>query len=318
LISGKLSLSRTAVDVASVARAASDAVKPLAIAKSLAFTADIASDLGAARMDGERLKQILWNLLSNAIKFTPEGGTVSLRIEKQHRELVIDIADTGVGIAPEFIPHIFQRFRQADMGETRQHMGLGIGLALSRQLVELHDGTITAESDGPGRGARFLVRIPWIEAGREAHHESVRRTPRASAESRSSLLGLHVLLVEDDTETREAMRWMLARAGADVNAVATAGDALAALRRDSSQVIVSDLGLPGISGFELVRRIARLYDELGQPPPPSCAVSAHARDVDRQRAIDAGFDIYLAKPVTPERLIEAAKDLRDILTSKRD
>jgi signal transduction histidine kinase len=316
LISGKVSLSRTAVDIASIAGGASEAVKPLAIAKKLTFSAHVAPDLGVALLDGERLKQIMWNLLSNAIKFTPEGGAVSLRVDKRDGTLVIEITDNGAGISPEFMPHVFQRFRQADMGETRQHMGLGIGLALSRQLVELHDGTIVAESDGAGRGARFVVRIPWRDASRET--QAIRRTPRAMAESLGSLRGLHVLLVEDDADTREAMRWMLSRAGADVNAVATADEALSSLQGNNSQVIVSDLGLPGVSGFELVQRVAQLYDELGEPPPPSCAVSAHARDVDRQRAIDAGFDIYLAKPVTPERLIEAAKDLRDILAAKRD
>lgn len=317
LTSGKLALARSSVDVARVARAAFETVKPLAVANGITLSVQVAGDLGFAVLDGTRLTQILWNLLTNAIKFTPAGGSATLHIRRLDENIQLEVADTGEGIAPEFLPHVFERFRQADMAATRRHTGLGIGLALAKQLVELHGGMITAQSDGLGRGATFRVRLPFVS--HEALGEDGVGDPLATGVSATSpLAGLGVLLVEDDTKTQDAMRWTLEQAGATVEVVASATEALAALDRESgNEVIVSDLGLPGMSGFELMERIVDQNRQRGRRPPPSCAVSAHVRDVDRRRAIEAGFDMYLTKPVTPERLVEAVTDLRDILGTNR-
>jgi PAS domain S-box-containing protein len=316
LTSGKLVLWRSEVDVAEVARAAVEMVKPMAAGKRLALSARIPDDLGSALLDGTRFKQILWNLLTNATKFTPEQGRVTLSLQQRDGCLEIEVEDSGEGIAPAFMPHLFEKFRQADMGETRQHMGLGIGLALTRQLVELHGGQIQAESHGPGRGAVFRVRLPWPRAEGALAKSAATDVPASRPSEPPALAGLHVLLVEDDGSTREAMRWTLAHSGALVDAVATAEQALSALSgADPAVVIVSDLGLPGVSGYELIERVVADYRRQGRRAPPSCAISAHARDVDRQRAIDAGFDLYIAKPVTPERLIEAVRDLGDVYTT---
>jgi len=324
LTSGKLLLAPTSAEVESVARAAVDIVRPTAQAKGVALEIDIPGDLGTAILDAARFKQVLLNLLSNATKFTPEGGKVTLRVRRGGGCLEADVTDTGEGIAPEFMPHVFERFRQADMGETRQHAGLGIGLALSRHLIELQGGTIEAESEGPERGSTFRVRLPWVDPAREplAQRAGAEAAERAS---KSALRGLTVLVVEDDSRTREAMCWTLDRAGATVMAFGSGVEVLAALdeldhRGDGAasapDVVITDLGLPGMSGYELIQRIADRCRARGRKPLPGCAVSAHARDVDRQRAFAAGFDVYLTKPVTPERLLDAVEDLRAVAESE--
>jgi CheY-like chemotaxis protein len=232
-------------------------------------------------------------------------------VAREQDGLVVEVADTGEGIDAAFLPHVFERFRQADMGETRRHSGLGIGLALTKQLVELQGGTVEAHSEGRGRGALFVVRLPWRNAVVLPSEPSAVRVDSRSGET---LNGVSVLLVEDDRGTRDAMEVTLARAGARVTAVTSASEALAALDAAGSgpDVIVSDLGLPDHTGYELIERIVARERTRGRRAPPACAVSAHARDVDRQRAMAAGFDLYLAKPVRPERLVEAVEDLRDI------
>jgi PAS domain S-box-containing protein len=314
LASGRHVLSLSAVDVAAVARAACDTVKPVAQEKGIVLTAEIAPDMGYAVIDGVRFEQILWNLLTNATKFTNEGGRVSLTARKAGGQLEIEVADTGEGIAPEFMPRVFERFWQADMGETRQHMGLGIGLAITKELVELHGGTIRAHSEGRNRGSVFSVRLPWIEA---AAAPAPDHRPRVA--SATPLQDLHVVLVEDDRNTRDGMRWTLERAGATVVAAANVAEAIAELEAAPCPcVLVSDLGLPGQSGFELIERVLSRFERRGLRPPPALAVSAHVRDVDRRRAIELGFDMFLPKPITPARLIEAVSDLREVLPAQHE
>jgi PAS domain S-box-containing protein len=330
LVSGKLSFAPTVVSVVSVVRDAIEIVKPAADAKRLVIDIEVPHDIGSVVLDAVRLKQVLWNLLTNATKFTPPGGKICVRAQRRDVELEIDVEDTGEGIDPEFLPHVFERFRQADMSDARQHGGLGIGLSLSRQLVEIQGGTIEAHSDGLGTGSLFRVRLPGVDPnharGREPNRSGV------FAIVGTPLTGLRVLLIEDDPNTQEAMRWMLVRAGANVVAVSTPTEGLFALGlyaeatapgfqqpRDATtiDVIVSDIGLTGMTGYELIERVVEDSHRRGRPPPPACAVSAHARDVDRQRAIAAGFDLYLPKPLTPERLVSAVVDLRDIAAAQR-
>jgi PAS domain S-box-containing protein len=316
LSAGKLRLAPAPLDVADIARAACDVVEPAARGKHVALALKLDEGLGRGVFDAARLQQVLWNLLSNAIKFTPSGGQVTLRVCRSSGKLAIDVTDTGEGISPEFMPHVFERFRQADMGRTRQHTGLGIGLALCRHLVELQGGTIEARSEGLGRGAAFSVLLPWSEVAALAVDAGA--VPPLGGPER--LRGVVVLLVEDDESTREGMAWTLANAGATVVPVSSGAEALARLGQAESEtgapghldVIVSDLGLPGMSGYSLIEHAVQLRRTCGLGPLPACAVSAHARDADRQRAIDAGYDLYLAKPVTPEQLIEAVEDLRDV------
>ena len=317
LASGKLALACSAVDVRAIAQVALDMVKPQASGKQLALTAELGGECLAV-LDGTRLEQVLWNLLTNATKFTPTGGAVTLRVRADEaRGIELEVSDTGEGISAEFLPHLFEKFRQYDMGETRQHMGLGIGLALARQLTELHGGSIEAESEGLGRGALFRVRLPWLKPGPDVRAAAEAR-PSAASDT-TPLRRLRVLLVDDDTLTRQAMRWTLTRAGASVVDVATGAEALAALGAgDGADVIVSDLGLPLMSGLALIESIVQTARRQGRRTPPSCAVSAHARDVDRRRAIDAGFDMYITKPVSAERLVEAVSDLQAILASGRE
>lgn len=314
LASGRLTLAPRSADVAALARAAIEALRPFADAKSLELELILATGLGYAVLDPDRLGQVLRNLLSNAIKFTGDGGRIALRVARRDDWLEAVVTDTGEGIAPEFLAHVFERFRQADMRETRRHAGLGIGLAVSRSLVELHGGTIEAESEGLGRGAAFRVRLPW-RSGAPASRTSAFDGHGAAA----PLRGVRVLLVEDDEGNRDAMRWTLDRAGAQVVPVGSAAEALAVLdarEGDPSDavtdVLVADIGLPGASGYELVELLIARARARGISPMPACAVSAHARDVDRRRAIDAGFDFHVAKPVTPERLVAAVQDLREI------
>jgi PAS domain S-box-containing protein len=322
LRSGKLSLAPMPIDVGSVLLAALEVVRPAAVAKNLELAVDVPSELGVARFDPARLKQVLWNLLSNAAKFTLPGGFVGVRARRTQAWLEIEVVDDGEGIDPQFMPHLFERFRQADMGETRAHGGLGIGLALSRQLIELQGGRIEAHSEGRGRGACFRVCLPWIDADLDSGHTS---PAGARALPSEPLAGVGVLLVEDDTRTRQAMALTLERAGAAVVPVATGEEALARLAPGApgeaspqplgADVIVCDLGLPGMSGYELIGRVGDVYRAHGENVPPACALSAYARDVDRARAIETGFDLYVPKPVSPERLIEVVEVLRDIARS---
>lgn len=311
LMTGKLLLSPDSVAIEDVARAIVDVVRPTARSKDITLVIEAAPNLGRAILDAARLRQVLCNLLSNAIKFTPKGGTVTLSLHNRDGFLEAEIADTGEGIDPDFFPHLFERFRQADMGKTRQHGGLGIGLALCRQLVELQGGVISAHSDGRGQGATFKVKLPWVAPRLVNGGPAFSRNH--TRDGRSRLRGVTVLLVEDDSNTLAAMESTLHRAGATVLAVRSGAAALDVLETADVPakplVLVSDLALPDMSGYELVERITSVRQSRGRPLIPACAVSARARGTDRRQAIEAGFDMYVPKPVTPEQLVGAVADL---------
>src|SRR5439155_12965139 len=281
IIAGKLRLELAPVDLASTVESAIDAVRAAADAKEIALQCDLDHDVGPARGDRSRLQQIVWNLVANAIKFTPNGGQVDVRLARDAQGAVITVRDTGIGIQADFLPHIFERFRQADSTSTRVHGGLGLGLAIVRHLVELHGGTVAAASPGHGQGATFTVRLPIsarsIDTGDAAWLSTL---ARRSGQPFVPLDGIHVLLVEDESDMRESVAMSLDLCGARVTAVGSAVAALEVLDRDPPDVILCDIGMPGEDGYTLVRRIRARGPEHGGETP-MVALTAYARDEDR-------------------------------------
>ncbi|WP_437963422.1 hybrid sensor histidine kinase/response regulator [Sorangium sp. So ce260] len=314
MMEGKLHLRPRDTDLAQVAGAAVDAVRPAAEAKRIQLEAAHDDQAGLVRVDPDRIQQVLWNLLSNAVKFTPPGGRVWIRVWRDGGELRISVADTGHGISREFLPHVFERFRQADTTPQRRQAGLGLGLAISRQLVELHGGTLSAESPGEGLGAVFTVALPASAAvNRDAALATAAPRAAGPAAIARPLRGLRVLLVEDDPDTRDVMACTLGEQGAAVTAVGSAQAALEVLSAAGAggrpHVLVSDLGMPDLDGYELLRRLRAMEGERGDPPLPAALVTAYARTDDHARALAAGFAAHLAKPVEPELLAAAIAQL---------
>ncbi len=314
IISGKLRLDVRQVALTRVIEAAVDSVNQAAEAKSIELEVEVEVESDLVRGDPNRLQQVVWNLLSNAIKFTPKGGHVGVRVERAGSDVCIRVSDTGAGIAPEFLPHVFERFRQADMGTTRAHGGLGLGLAVVRHLVEQHGGTVRAASDGEHLGSTFTVNLPIsavnTHAAGETQEEAAagREQVRAPQETEGLLQGVRVLVVDDHTDARELLAMVLSSAGASVSAAASAPDALEALKREPPDVLVSDIGMPGEDGFALVRRVKALRPEDGGRTP-AIALTAYATEEDRLRALAAGFAEHLPKPVEPADLVTAVAHL---------
>ncbi|WP_437668789.1 hybrid sensor histidine kinase/response regulator [Sorangium sp. So ce131] len=313
MLAGRMHLNLQEADLAQVAGAAVDAIRPAAEAKHIQLDAAYDAQAGLARVDPDRLQQVLWNLLSNAVKFTPPGGRVSLRVQRGGGEVRIVVEDTGSGIRRELLPHIFERFWQADMTAQRRQGGLGLGLAISRQLVELHGGTLSVDSLGEGLGSVFTVALPVGAVDRADALAAAGPRAASAAAAALPLHGLRVLLVEDDPDTREVMAYMLGEQGAEVTAVASSQAALdvlsAATAGGRPHVLVSDLGMPDMDGYELLRRLRAIEAERGEPALPAALVTAYARTYDHARALAAGFGAHLAKPVEPELLSAAIAQL---------
>jgi CheY-like chemotaxis protein/anti-sigma regulatory factor (Ser/Thr protein kinase) len=257
--------------------------------------------------DAARLQQVISNLLSNAVKFTPEGGQVLVLLQRNDSRAKVIVTDTGRGIRPEFLPHVFERFRQADGSTTRQHGGLGLGLAIVNHLVELHGGHVSATSEGEGRGATFTVELPLTApvVSAPAHADPSTRSAEAV-----QLDGLNVLLVEDDRDAAEVVRTILERAGATVNFVPNAMQALERLRDTRFDVLVSDIGMPEMDGYGLIRRL-RETETAANQYTPAIALTAFANKDDREEAIKAGYQMHLAKPVSPADLTRAVARVRN-------
>jgi NO-binding membrane sensor protein with MHYT domain/CheY-like chemotaxis protein/nitrogen-specific signal transduction histidine kinase len=307
IVSGTLRLDVQRLDPLTVVEAALGTVQPALLAKQIALHTDLAGWQGELRGDihGDpgRLQQVLWNLLSNAVKFTPQGGSVQVLLAREGQEVVIRMRDSGIGIAPAFLPYVFDRFRQQDASITRHHGGLGLGLAIARQLVELHGGTIAVDSEGESTGARagttFTLRLP-LAAPAAASDTAPPAAGRVQA--LADLSGLKVLLVDDAPDTLEVLEQILVQAGATVMAAASADVALALLAHALPDVIVSDIGMPATDGFELMRRIRQRPSGAGAAIP-AIALTALTRKEDRDRALQAGFTDYLAKPVEAAALV---------------
>ena len=305
---GKLNLEVRPIDLMPVVAAAVDIVQPAANARGIQIQVSTDASLGPVAGDPARLQQIVWNLLSNAVKFTSRDGWVyvSLRQSESSAELVVQ--DTGMGIDPEFLPSVFERFRQAESSVTRSHRGLGLGLAIVRHLTELHGGTVAAESPGEGQGSTFTIRIPLAaRASAESAAEKTRVEEAAILPVRAPLEGVRVLLIEDEPDTRELLSLTLESAGAEVAAVDSAQEALKNLQVFTPDVLLSDIGLPLESGYELIRKVRALASEVRKVP--AVALTAFATEKDRQQALSAGFQIHLSKPVEPDALVETIKRL---------
>jgi len=306
-ISGKLRLERRPVNVAEIVRAAVDTVMPAVDAKGIRLLTTIDEAAGVILADPDRVQQVIWNLLSNAIKFTPTDGVIDLAVSRHGSDVEIVVRDTGIGIHPEFVPYVFERFRQADVGSRRQYGGLGLGLAIVRHLVELHGGSVRAESPGEGLGATFRIVLPARAVRQDAvpAFPAVPRPPHSPAGGR--LDGVRVLVVDDEADARDLFGSILRGAGAEVDLADSADRAIDILATRPPRVLVSDIEMPGRDGYELLET-ARARTGSSHPFA-AIAVTAYARDVDRQRAIEAGFDLHLPKPVEPGDLITAIASL---------
>ncbi|MGV2287337.1 response regulator [Trinickia sp. YCB016] len=303
IMAGKLRLDLERLDLGDIVEYVIRSVQPAADAKEIRIT-PIIEPAVPVQGDPARLQQVIWNLMSNAIKFTGKRGSVEVLLSRVEGEVELTVSDTGQGIKPEFLAHVFERFRQEDTGTTRQHGGLGLGLSIAKQLVEMHGGRIKAMSDGEGCGATFTVRLPTanIEPMRVA---GARSQP---VEMPPALAGLHVLIVEDEPDARELVERLLQERGATTTALDNAADALAAYQAAPPDVVVSDIGMPGEDGYEFIRKLRALEqaasERSGQSrTTPAAALTAFARSEDRRRALLAGFQTHIAKPVDPLELV---------------
>jgi CheY-like chemotaxis protein len=277
---------------------------PTAEAKGLKLETEIDSKTGSISADPNRLQQVIWNLLSNAVKFTPRGGRVSVRVAPNEGNAEITVADSGSGIPREFLPHIFERFRQADSGAARRHGGLGLGLAIARHLVEMHGGTIQAESDGRDKGATFRVVIPLMNVNARSIGRGDARASSRDGSSGLHLDGIRVMVVDDDADALGLVRDILESAGAEVVTVASGEAALQRLESDRPHVLISDLGMPQMDGFQFIRQIRQLTDQ-GLRRIPAAALTAYARSGDRAKSLRAGYEMHLSKPIEPAELVAA-------------
>jgi CheY-like chemotaxis protein len=308
IVSGKLRLEMRPVDIGEVVEEAVDTVRPTADARGVTLTVVI-NHVGPVSGDAQRLQQVIWNLLSNSIKFTPQGGRVDLRIEQAASMVRIIVSDTGQGIDADFLPHVFDRFRQASAAPGQaSRKGLGLGLAIVRHLVEAHAGTVSAASDGSGRGATFTVEIPVMVGRTVLSTEPPHGYSPSTLESHLSLAGIRVLVVDDDADARDMLKISLEQYSASVRVVASAQEALSEVAIEIPDVLVSDIEMPDTSGYDLVRQL-RHSDNQDLRRLPAVALTAYARTEDRVKALLAGFQTHVPKPVEPAELVTVIASL---------
>ncbi|MBO0724509.1 MAG: PAS domain S-box protein [Blastocatellia bacterium] len=314
IITGRFKLDAQPVEIEHVFHAAVDVIKPSAEAKGIALSEVMEAPDGMVLGDDNRLRQAIWNLLSNAVKFTSKGGRIEARLGRAEGQIEITVKDTGIGIDPKFLPHVFDRFRQANASSTREYGGLGIGLAIVRHIVELHGGGILASSPGKGRGATFKIRLPLISGPRLERQEGTGVEPMPPAKERKILEtsgrldGARVLLVEDNPETLELLKFIFDEAGAEVITATSVDDALETLERFQPDALISDIAMPDRDGYDLIREVRSRELEQGGKIP-AVAVTAYARAEDRMRLLAAGFQMHIAKPIVPDELIAVVASL---------
>jgi len=302
IISGQMRLDVQPVMPFAFVQGAIESARPTADARGVLLEAILDPAAGPVSGDANRLQQVAWNLISNAIKFTPRGGQVQVTFERVNSNIEICVADSGIGIRPDFLPHIFERFRQADATSTREHGGLGLGLSIVKHIVELHGGTVEASSDGEGQGATFRVRLPLAvsRSNPDRPHEHPRSSQRPAVPFvNADLSNLVVLVVDDDPDSRDLLHRLLSDCGATVTAAASAAEALAATNIQRPDLLISDIGMPEVDGYQLLRSLRASSDVRF----PAIALTAFARSEDRTRALLAGFVAHVSKPVEPAELI---------------
>lgn len=303
---GRLTFTPHPVDLAAVLRAALTTVHPAASAKNIEILSSISPVLPMVSGDEGRLQQVIWNLLANAVKFTPRGGTITVRLSQIGSNLRLTVQDTGKGIEPGFIPYVFEAFRQEDSSTTRSHSGIGLGLSIVRSLVELHGGSITAASDGRGRGATFTVELPVLESMPTVSGRAKRPRPEVPAPTADFpvMIGSTVLVIDDQAFTRDVVAAIFNRAKADVHVASSVREGIEKFKAESPDIVICDIALPVEDGYAFVREVRQMPEPFRNTP--IIALTAFGRPEDRQRALDSGFDAYLKKPVEPAELISTA------------
>ncbi len=291
IISGKLRLELQPADLPAIVREAIETVRPAADAKAIRIVTVLESLDNVVQADAQRLQQVIWNLMSNAVKFTPQGGRIEVRVRQDDPDVVIEVVDSGIGIAADFVPYVFDRFRQADSRFSREHGGLGLGLAIARHIVEMHGGQIDVSSEGVGKGATFRVRLPTAAMASDAATQ-----PMPAKMPTQRLAGIRVLAVDDQEDALAMLRDALEAAGADVTTAVGAEEAIRLIELAPPDVLVSDLGMPGMDGFELIRRVRGSTNVRAQRLP-AAAITAYARPEDRALALESGFQVHMPKPV---------------------
>ncbi|MDZ8049967.1 MAG: ATP-binding protein [Aulosira sp. ZfuVER01] len=310
ILRGKLALSLETVNLAAIIEAALDTVRLAAEAKSIEINLNLDKRVAQVKGDSSRLQQVVWNLVSNAIKFTPSGGRIEVNLKQIDSQVQIQVKDTGKGINPNFLPHVFEYFRQADSSITRRSGGLGLGLAIVRQLVELHGGRVWAESPGEEKGATFTVAFPALQKSLSLAEKDRNLYDDSYSFSMlyAPLEGVKVLVVDDDVDTREFLAFLLEQQGAIVTIAASAHEALAAIAQSKPDLLLSDLGMPEVDGYALIRKLrAMSVDQGGQIP--AIALTAYAAETTQQQVFAAGFQLHIAKPADPSKLITAIASL---------
>ncbi|MBN3924506.1 ATP-binding protein [Nostoc sp. NMS4] len=304
IVQGLIRLNIRKVDLVPIIQAAIEVVYPTSEIKDIQVEFNLDSSVGQVMGDAERLQQVVWNLLSNAVKFTPNGGRVEVHLEQVNSNVQITVSDTGKGISADFLPYIFERFRQADSTTTRVDNGLGLGLAIVLHLVEMHSGTVSAFSEGEGRGAKFTVSLPLLEP----QPEQFIKESKVKVDNLSILNGLQILVVDDNADTRELIAFILEQSGGQVRAVSSVGEALKALKQLKPDVLVSDIGMPDEDGYSLIRKVRAQEAEQGEKIL-AVALTAFARDEERRLALQAGFQVHVSKPIEPEKLVRVVANL---------
>ena len=312
IISGKLRLDVRSVDLIYIINAAIDSILPAAEAKGIRLQTMLDPAAGPISGDADRLQQVVWNLLTNAVKFTPKGGRIQVKVHRIASHVEIVVSDSGVGINKEFLPHVFDRFRQADASSTRTHGGLGLGLSIVHQLVDLHGGSVSVHSEGEGEGATFTVVLPFVgvvstQNEAEPHHPA-QTDEIISFDGLPSLRGLKILVVDDEADTRDLIREVLKSCGSEVITSPSAADALVALEQHQPDILISDLGMPDEDGYALISKIRALPSERGGHIP-AAALTAYARAEDRMRVLRSGFQFHLPKPVDSAELVTVVASL---------
>ena len=318
IITGKLTLDRRPLEIAHVVSDAVNTVRPAADAKNIAIETSFDAEAEPVLGDANRLQQVVWNLLSNAVKFTPKNGRIEVALQRVNSEVQVSVGDSGEGISSEFLPYVFDRFSQGDGKTTRPHSGLGLGLAIVRQLVELHGGTVKAHSDGPGRGATFKLRLPvlsinLVPGSRSALSDSTlaeaRATDGLSIECPPRLDGVRVLVVDDDFDTRQMLKAVLSECQADVITASSAAEAIKEIQQRKPDVLVSDVGMPEQDGYDLIKQVRETESADNATRVPALALTAYAKAEDRVRALAGGYQVHLAKPVEPAEFVLVVANL---------